>query len=63
MGLVIAWKECEVMCKNILNQKERLNLKIIQEVQVKRVIAQVSKTDRFVLYAGIRVKLMLGWDS
>ncbi|KAF7835411.1 uncharacterized protein G2W53_010270 [Senna tora] len=53
MGLAIAMKECEVMSKHILNQKARLNLKRIQEVQVKRVVAQVSQTDRFALYLGI----------
>ncbi|KAF7812466.1 uncharacterized protein G2W53_033442 [Senna tora] len=63
MGLVIAWKVCEVMTKNIMNRKFRLNLKGIQEVQVKRVVAQVSQTVRFAMYLGIRVDLMLKWDS
>ncbi|KAF7839131.1 uncharacterized protein G2W53_007613 [Senna tora] len=61
MGLVIAWKELKVMSKHNLNQKSRLNLKRIEEVQVKRVVAQVSHTDRFALYLGIRVNLMLQW--
>ncbi|KAF7834697.1 uncharacterized protein G2W53_009556 [Senna tora] len=59
MGHVIAWKVCEVMFKHILNQKLRLNLKRIQEVQVIRVVAQVSQTDRFAMYLGIRVDLFL----
>ncbi|KAF7835408.1 uncharacterized protein G2W53_010267 [Senna tora] len=41
----------------------RLNLKRIQIVQVKRVVAQVIQTDLFALYLGIRVNLMLEWDS
>ncbi|KAF7832142.1 uncharacterized protein G2W53_014475 [Senna tora] len=49
MGLVIAWKVCEVINKHILNQKSRLNQKKIKE-QVKRVVEQVSQTDRFALY-------------
>ncbi|KAF7832165.1 uncharacterized protein G2W53_014498 [Senna tora] len=63
MGLVIAWKVCEVMSKHILKQKSRWNLKRIQEVQVKRVFEQVIQTNRFVLYMGIRVDLMLERDS
>ncbi|KAF7812470.1 uncharacterized protein G2W53_033446 [Senna tora] len=63
MGLLIAWKKCQVMFKDILNRKLRLNLKRIQEVQDKRVVAQVSQTDHFALYLKIRVYLMLEWDS
>ncbi|KAF7839146.1 uncharacterized protein G2W53_007628 [Senna tora] len=63
MGLVITWKVCEVMSKQILNIKTRLNLKRIQEVQVKRVVPQVSQTDRFALYLEIHGDLMLEWDS
>ncbi|KAF7823999.1 uncharacterized protein G2W53_022143 [Senna tora] len=63
MGLLIEWKEYEVMCKHILNQKSLLNLKRVQEVQAKSVVAQVSQTDRFALYLGIRLNLMLEWDS
>ncbi|KAF7839118.1 uncharacterized protein G2W53_007600 [Senna tora] len=59
MRLVIAWKECDVMFKHILNHKSRLNLRRIQEAQVKRFVAQVSQTDRFALKLGIRVDLML----
>ncbi|KAF7839145.1 uncharacterized protein G2W53_007627 [Senna tora] len=53
MGLAIAWKVCEVMSKDILNQKSRLNLKRIQEVQVKCDVAQVIQTYRLPLYLGI----------
>ncbi|KAF7812469.1 uncharacterized protein G2W53_033445 [Senna tora] len=63
MGLVIAWKVCEVMLKHMLNQKSRFNLKRIHEVKVKRVVAQESRTDRFALYLGMLVNLMLEWDS
>ncbi|KAF7812411.1 uncharacterized protein G2W53_033387 [Senna tora] len=63
MGLVNAWKEYGVMSKHILNQNSRLNPKRFQEVQVKRVVAQVSQTDRFALYLGIRLDLELEWDS
>ncbi|KAF7841499.1 uncharacterized protein G2W53_003797 [Senna tora] len=63
MGLVIAWKDCEVMSKKILNQNLRLNHKGIQEVQGKRVVAQMSQTDRFALYLGIVEDLMLKCDS
>ncbi|KAF7832095.1 uncharacterized protein G2W53_014428 [Senna tora] len=63
MGLVIVWKVCEIMSKHILKQKPRLNLKRIQEVQAKCVAAQVVQTDRFALYLGIRVDLLLEWDS
>ncbi|KAF7839125.1 uncharacterized protein G2W53_007607 [Senna tora] len=59
MGLAIAWKEFEVMSKQILNLKLRLNLKRIQEVQFERIVAQVSQIDRFALYLAIRVDLML----
>ncbi|KAF7835406.1 uncharacterized protein G2W53_010265 [Senna tora] len=47
MGLAIAWKECEARSKHIFNKKSRLNHKRFQEVQVKRVVAHVSQTDRF----------------
>ncbi|KAF7839108.1 uncharacterized protein G2W53_007590 [Senna tora] len=63
MGLVIAWKVCQLMLKHILILKSRLNLKRIQEVQVKRVVAQVSQTNRLTLYLGIQGYLMLEWDS
>ncbi|KAF7839121.1 uncharacterized protein G2W53_007603 [Senna tora] len=62
MRIVIAWKECEVMSKQLLNQKSRMNLKRIPEVQVKRIVAQVSPTDRFAMYLGIRVDLILECD-
>ncbi|KAF7832016.1 uncharacterized protein G2W53_014390 [Senna tora] len=34
-----------------------------KKYKFKRVVAQVSQTDRFALYLGIRVDLMLEWDS
>ncbi|KAF7841513.1 uncharacterized protein G2W53_003811 [Senna tora] len=63
MGLVIASKECEVMLKHNLNRKAQLNLKRIQEVQVKHDVAQVSQTDRFALNLEVRVDLKLERDS
>ncbi|KAF7802105.1 uncharacterized protein G2W53_041216 [Senna tora] len=51
------------MGKHRLNQNLRFNLKRIQEVQVKRVVAQVSQTDRFALYLGIREDLIHERDS
>ncbi|KAF7812408.1 uncharacterized protein G2W53_033384 [Senna tora] len=63
MGLMVAWKEFEVMPKHILNQNLRLNFKRFEEVQAKHVVTQVSQTDRFALYLGIRVDLMLEQDS
>ncbi|KAF7823998.1 uncharacterized protein G2W53_022142 [Senna tora] len=63
MGLMITRKECEVLCKHILNRKLLLNVKRIQEVQHKRVVEQVSQTDRFAFYFRIRLDLMLEWDS
>ncbi|KAF7832137.1 uncharacterized protein G2W53_014470 [Senna tora] len=63
MGLVIAWMECEVMSKRNLNRTLKLSLKRIQEVQVKRVVAQVCQTDHFALHLGIQVDSMLEWDS
>ncbi|KAF7839140.1 uncharacterized protein G2W53_007622 [Senna tora] len=51
------------MSKQILNIKSRLNLKRIPEVPVKRVAAQANQIDRFALYLGIRMDLMLLWDS
>ncbi|KAF7832149.1 uncharacterized protein G2W53_014482 [Senna tora] len=63
MGLLIAWKVREVMCKHILNRKSRLNVKRIQEEQVKCDVAKVSPTDRFALYLAIRGDLIIEWDS
>ncbi|KAF7833010.1 uncharacterized protein G2W53_015343 [Senna tora] len=63
MGQVIASKVCEVTSKHNLNQKSRLNLKRIQEVHAKRVLAQVSKNNPFALYLGIRGDLMFKWDK
>ncbi|KAF7821602.1 uncharacterized protein G2W53_027057 [Senna tora] len=64
MGLVIAWKVCQVMPKHILTLKSQWNLKKEHEkYKFKRVVAQVSQTDRFALYSGIRVDLMLEWGS
>ncbi|KAF7839126.1 uncharacterized protein G2W53_007608 [Senna tora] len=59
MGLVIAWKEREVMFKHILNLKSRLNLKRIEEVQVKHVVARAKPIYSYLV---IRVDLMLEWE-
>ncbi|KAF7841518.1 uncharacterized protein G2W53_003816 [Senna tora] len=63
MGLVIAWKVSEVMSKHILNRKMRLNLKSNQEVQVQRVVAQISQIEGIALYLRIRVDLIPELDS
>ncbi|KAF7841522.1 uncharacterized protein G2W53_003820 [Senna tora] len=63
MGIVIAWKVCQVISTQVLNLKMRFNLNRIQEVQVQRVVAQVSQTNPFALYLRIQVDLMLEWDS
>ncbi|KAF7842085.1 uncharacterized protein G2W53_004383 [Senna tora] len=34
----------------------------IKKYKIKRVVSQVSQTNRFALYLGIRVDLMLEWD-
>ncbi|KAF7801152.1 uncharacterized protein G2W53_044915 [Senna tora] len=47
MGLVIEWEVCQVMSEHILNGKPRLNLKRIQEAQV-RTSCQTSESNRCV---------------
>ncbi|KAF7839162.1 uncharacterized protein G2W53_007644 [Senna tora] len=51
------------MSKQFFYQKSLLNRKRIQDIKVKRVVAQVSQTDRFALYLGIPLGLLLEWDS
>ncbi|KAF7839147.1 uncharacterized protein G2W53_007629 [Senna tora] len=53
MRLLITWMVFEGMSKHMLNIKTRLNLKRIEEIQIKRGVAHVSQTDRFALYLGI----------
>ncbi|KAF7835175.1 uncharacterized protein G2W53_010034 [Senna tora] len=63
MGLVIAWEVCQVMSKHILNGKPRLNIKRIQEAEV-RTCCRTSESNGCVrVVLGIRVRLMLEWDS
>ncbi|KAF7800563.1 uncharacterized protein G2W53_045014 [Senna tora] len=63
MGLVIAWELCQVMTKHILKGKPLLNLKRIQEAQV-RTCCRTSESNRCIrVLWGIRVGLMLKWDS
>ncbi|KAF7835036.1 uncharacterized protein G2W53_009895 [Senna tora] len=63
MGLVIVWEACQVMSKNILKGKQPLNLKRIQEAQV-RTCCRTSESNGCVrVVLGIRVSLMLEWDS
>ncbi|KAF7832164.1 uncharacterized protein G2W53_014497 [Senna tora] len=68
MDLMLEWDSwshgrCANSCKHILFRKSRLNLKRIEDVQVKRVVAQVSQTGRFALILIIPVVLKLEWDS
>ncbi|KAF7814954.1 uncharacterized protein G2W53_028923 [Senna tora] len=63
MGLVMAWKVCQVMSKHILNGKPLLNLKRIQEAQV-RTCCRTCESDRCLrVVLEIRMDLMLDWDS
>ncbi|KAF7835179.1 uncharacterized protein G2W53_010038 [Senna tora] len=63
MGLVIAWDLYQVMSKHILKGKRRLNLKRLHEAQV-RTCCRTSESNGFVrVVLGIRVGLMLEWDS
>ncbi|KAF7814949.1 uncharacterized protein G2W53_028918 [Senna tora] len=63
MGLMIAWELCEVISKHILKGKQRLNLKRIQEAQV-RTCCCSSESNRCVrIVLEIREGLMLEWDS
>ncbi|KAF7842082.1 uncharacterized protein G2W53_004380 [Senna tora] len=63
MGLVIAWKVSQVMSKHILNEKCDWISKELKKYKFKRLVAQSNQTDRFALYLGIRVDLMLNWGS
>ncbi|KAF7821305.1 hypothetical protein G2W53_026760 [Senna tora] len=63
IGVLIAWKECEFIFKHILDEGLRLDLRNVHEVPVKRVHEHVSQTDRFALYLGIQMDLMLELDS
>ncbi|KAF7835171.1 uncharacterized protein G2W53_010030 [Senna tora] len=63
IGFVIAWEVFQVMSNHILNGKPRLNLKRIQEAQV-RTSCRTSESNGCVrVVLGIRVGLMLEWDS
>ncbi|KAF7814948.1 uncharacterized protein G2W53_028917 [Senna tora] len=63
MGLVIAWELCQVISKPILKGKLRMNLKRILEAQV-RTRCRTSESSGCVrIVLGIRVGLMLEWDS
>ncbi|KAF7800567.1 uncharacterized protein G2W53_045018 [Senna tora] len=63
IGLVIAWEVCQVMSEDVLNQKLPLNVKRIQEAQV-RTCCPTSESDGSVrVVLGIGVGLTLEWDS
>ncbi|KAF7802117.1 uncharacterized protein G2W53_041228 [Senna tora] len=51
------------MSKHILEEKSLSDLKNVHEVRVKSLVAQVSETDRFALYFGNRVDLVLQLES
>ncbi|KAF7842017.1 uncharacterized protein G2W53_004315 [Senna tora] len=73
MGLVNAWKVCQVHMCCCASESNQLNgaLVCIEGVKVLskhilnsnqlNVVAQASKKDRFALYLRIRVDLMLEW--
>ncbi|KAF7814910.1 uncharacterized protein G2W53_028879 [Senna tora] len=63
MGFAIARKVCQVMSKHILNRNRDSISKELKKYLFKRVVAQVSENDRFALYLGIQVDLMLEWGS
>ncbi|KAF7835034.1 uncharacterized protein G2W53_009893 [Senna tora] len=63
MGLMIPWEVCQVMPKHILKGKPRLNLNIIQEAQVRTCSRTSESNGCFRVVLGIRVDLMLEWDS
>ncbi|KAF7835030.1 uncharacterized protein G2W53_009889 [Senna tora] len=63
MGLVMAWAVYEVMSKSILKGKPQLNIKRIQEAQV-RMCCRTSESNGCVrVLLGIREDLMLEWES
>ncbi|KAF7835174.1 uncharacterized protein G2W53_010033 [Senna tora] len=63
MGLVIAWEVCQVMFKHILNGKPLLNLKRMQEAQVRTCCRRSGSSGSVPVVLGIGVGLMLEWDS
>ncbi|KAF7835201.1 uncharacterized protein G2W53_010060 [Senna tora] len=63
MGLVIALDVCQVMYKQILNGKPRLNLKRIQEPQVATCCRTSESYGCLRVVLEIRVDLKLEWDS
>ncbi|KAF7800565.1 uncharacterized protein G2W53_045016 [Senna tora] len=63
MGLMNAWEVCQFMSKRILYGKWRLNLKRIEEAQI-RMRCRTSGANRCVrVVLGIQVGLMVKWDS
>ncbi|KAF7807580.1 uncharacterized protein G2W53_039741 [Senna tora] len=51
-------------CLNTLSVENHDRIsKNLKKHKFKRVVAQVSENDRFALYLGIRVDLMLEWGS
>ncbi|KAF7835186.1 uncharacterized protein G2W53_010045 [Senna tora] len=63
MGLVIAWEQRQVMSKHILKGRQRLNLETIQEAQVLTCWRTSESNGCVRVVLGIRVGLLLEWDS
>ncbi|KAF7835180.1 uncharacterized protein G2W53_010039 [Senna tora] len=63
MGLVIAMEVCQDISKHILNGKPRLNLKTMQEAQVRTYCCTSESNGCLRVVLRIRVGLMLEWDS
>ncbi|KAF7835027.1 uncharacterized protein G2W53_009886 [Senna tora] len=63
MGLVIAWEVCQVMSEHISKGKVRLNLKRIQESHVRPCCRTTESNGCVRVVLGIRVDLILEWDS
>ncbi|KAF7835178.1 uncharacterized protein G2W53_010037 [Senna tora] len=63
MGLVITWEVWQVMYRHILNGKLRVNLKLIQDAQVQTCCRTSESNGCVRIVLGIRVGLMLEFDS
>ncbi|KAF7812582.1 uncharacterized protein G2W53_033558 [Senna tora] len=69
VDLMLEWdsrshERCVKSCLNTLRTENREEIsKEHKNYKFKRLAAQVSQTDRFALYLGIQVDLMVEWDS
>ncbi|KAF7821439.1 uncharacterized protein G2W53_026894 [Senna tora] len=51
------------MMRHIHEERNETAPEELMKYKFKRIVAQVSHTDRFALYLGIRVDLILEWGS